>query len=146
MTIDAALGSSPVLFGETGTGHLWRLFSVGANRTPTLNSILANPERHYLNIHTAAHPGGLVRAQLKPVNTAPPVTGPIISSVSDPSRTTAAPGALMSIFEENLAKSSSSLAGFPPLENVPTSLNRTSATLANLAMPVLLVSPSPPVP
>jgi uncharacterized protein (TIGR03437 family) len=56
-------------------------------------------------------------------------------------QTTAAPGALMAIFGQNLSKSNGTLSGNTALEKVPNGLNGTSATIANLPMPVLLVSP-----
>jgi len=70
-----------------------------------------------------------------------PVVGAAISSVSDISRRTAAPGALMTLFGSNLSRLKGNLDGFRGLDTLPKSLNGTSVTIGGAAASLLLVAP-----
>ena len=39
-----------------------------------MNSLVQNPEKHYANLHSRVNPGGVVRSQLLPANTAAPAS------------------------------------------------------------------------
>jgi len=66
VTIDSKLTATPLLTSDSG-GNIWRLATVSsAAGIATLNSLMQNPEKHYLNLHTAQFTGGAVRSQLRP--------------------------------------------------------------------------------
>jgi hypothetical protein len=98
----------------------------------TLNSLVANPEFHYVNLHTTTHPNGVIRAQLTPLTSSVPSISAVISSVSDPNMRTVAPGGLMTIFGSNLAKTDSNIGGSFSGEKLPFTFNGSrSASEAN---------------
>jgi uncharacterized protein (TIGR03437 family) len=141
VTIDSRLTATPLLTSDSG-GNIWRLTTVSnAAGLATLNSLLQNPERHYLNLHTGQFPGGAVRSQLRPANTAVPAISSIISSVNDGSRTTAANGALMNVFGKDLVKVGANLDGFGTLEVLPQTVNGTSMTVGGIKAPFALLDP-----
>ena len=82
-----------------------------------------------------------MRSQLAPADTDVPVVTAAISAISDPTRITAAPLALMSIYGTNFAKVATNLDGFGAYTSLPYELNGTSATVAGEPAPLMLVSP-----
>lgn len=70
VVIDSRFGTAiPVEAG--GTARIIRQFIVepdNANGITTIGDILANPEGFYVNVHSSAHPGGVVRGQMHPVD------------------------------------------------------------------------------
>jgi hypothetical protein len=106
VTINTGLSGTNTVTTDTGSGNIYRIVYVNnAMGLGTLNSLVANPEFHYVNLHTTTHPGGVIRAQLTPLTSSVPSISAVISSVSDPNMRTVAPGGLMTIFGSNLAKS-----------------------------------------
>ena len=64
--ISSGLTGSSSIVSEEGNGNIFRPVNVPATNATgvdTLNSLLANPEGWYLNLHTTVHPGGAVRGQ-----------------------------------------------------------------------------------
>ena len=127
----------------TGAGNLYRVVTVTTTAgLATLNSLVKDPEKHYVNMHTTTYPGGAVRAQLAAANALTPVAGPIISAVSDVALTTVAPGGLMTIFGTNFAKVATDTSGWLG-DQVPTSLNGVKVTfVGGEDAPLLAVSPT----
>lgn len=123
------VGSELAAFtAATGSANIFRPVTVSTTAgIATLNSLMKNPEKHYVNLHTSDHPGGAIRAQLAPANTSAPEVGFAMSSVSDPARVAVAPGGLMTIFGSNLTKVPAALTGFEG-NDIPTDLDGTEVT------------------
>jgi uncharacterized protein (TIGR03437 family) len=133
--LDSGLSAANNVASATGAGNIYRVFNANNDAAlAAVNSLLANPEGWYLNLHTTVSPGGAVRSQLAAPNTAKPSVVDFISGVSDPSLRVAAQGGLMTAFGENLFKVSSSLWG---AEALPASVNGTSATIGGVAARVM---------
>jgi len=127
----------------TGAGNLYRIATVTtAAGLATLNSLVKDPEKHYVNLHSSVNAGGAVRAQLAAESAQTPVVGPIISAVSDPALKTVAPGGLMTIFGSSFAKAATDLSGWAGA-SVPTSLNGVKVNIGGgQDAPVIAVSPT----
>jgi len=141
VTLDSGIRAGSTVLSEAGFGNLYRtaVMSTDAQLT-SLNGVLSNPDNQYLNIHTSVNPGGAVRSQIAPVNTATPVVETVISAISDTTLRRVAPGGLMTIFGTNLAELAGNLDGWQA-ERVPTSLNGTSVEIGGRAAPILNVDP-----
>jgi uncharacterized protein (TIGR03437 family) len=139
VTINTGLSGTNSVVTTSGSGNIFRIVNVNNQAgLATLNSLVRNPENHYVNLHTTVHPGGAVRSQLLPANTAAPSIGAIISAVSEPTLRTVAPGGLMTIFGTNLVKAPTDLSGWAG-DSVPLSLNGVQATIAGTRAPILIV-------
>jgi hypothetical protein len=53
-----------------GVGKITKIISLPTDETTlnTLKAVIANPEGHYVNMHTSTHPAGVIRGQLKDAN------------------------------------------------------------------------------
>ena len=107
----------------------------------TLTDMVVNPENHYLNLHTTVSTGGAVREQLMPVNTAGPTIDTVVNGTSDRTRTTVAPGGLMTIFGKNLAKVRTNLDGWQGA-SIPGQLNGAAVFIGGQQARLLYVSPT----
>jgi uncharacterized protein (TIGR03437 family) len=135
-------GSNPVI-SEAGFGDIYRVVTVSAaSGIATLNSLVLNPEDHYVNLHSTVNPAGVVRAQVAAADTAMPSVTAVISSVSDPSLRTVAPLGLMTIFGKNLMKVPTDLSGFKA-PTAPVSLNGTEVTIGGRKAPLLTLGREP---
>lgn len=140
VTIDSGLNNSPQLHAD-GTGNIFRIATVPGTGLASLNSLLVNPEKHYVNIHTTTKPGGAVRSQLMPANTANPRVTFVETAVQDPSITRLAPGGLTLLAGSNLSKVAGTLDGFNGNAGWPTALNGSSLTIGGQQAPLLSVAP-----
>jgi uncharacterized protein (TIGR03437 family) len=142
VTINTGLSGTSSVTTDTGAGNIYRIVYV--NNTAglaTLNSLVANPEFHYVNLHTTTRPNGVVRSQLVPLSTAVPTISGVISSVSDPNMRTVAPGGLMTIFGSNLVKTESDIRSFSG-EKLPVSFNGVRVTVGGKPAALLVLQPS----
>ncbi|MCC7155587.1 MAG: CHRD domain-containing protein [Bryobacterales bacterium] len=127
VTIDSGLNSAANLRTVTGFGNIFRSNNIAtAAGIAAMNSVVRNPELHYMNLHTAANPGGAIRSQLAPSSSATPVVTAILSANSDPMLTTVAPYGLLTVFGTNLMKVPGDNSG---MTGAPESLNGTSITV-----------------
>ncbi|MBM3811272.1 MAG: CHRD domain-containing protein [Acidimicrobiia bacterium] len=137
--IDSGIAAGSTITSATGFGNIFLRTTVSDDAgLATVNSMLANPERHYLNLHTAVNRGGAVRAQ---TGTAlgRPVLGAAVAATNDPAGTTGAPGGLVSIYGINLASVAAGLSAWQGAV-IPSSLNGVSVTVGGRPAPLLFVS------
>ena len=140
VTINTGIGGTNPVRTATGHGNIFRIVNVNnATGLTTLNSLVANPEAHYVNLHTTARPGGVVRAQLTEANNARPTISAVISSVSDPTLRTVAPGGLMTIFGSNFTKTTADIASSFNGAQLPTTFNGTQVTVGGRVAPILML-------
>lgn len=126
-----------------GFANLFLPVNVASGQALTsLNSLLTNPENHYINLHTAVNAGGAVRMQMGAENTKTPSILDVISAVSDTSVRNVAPGGQFTIFGSDLVKVASNLGGLDSL-TVPTAVNGTSVTIGGITAPILSVGIEP---
>jgi len=140
VTINSAL----VAFDSaSGFGNIWRPVNIGGGQALTsLNSLLSNPENHYINLHTSVNTGGAVRMQMGPENTRTPVITEVLSGVSDNTLRTVAPAGQFTIFGTDLLKIPSNLSGLEGL-SLPTAVNGTSVTIGGVAVPIISLGNEP---
>ena len=141
VTIDSGLSGANSISTTDGFGNIYSLVLVSTEAgLATVNSLLANPDRHYMNLHTRVNPSGAVRSQLGSASSALPAVAAIISAASATSVTNLAPGALISIYGINLARVAADVTGFGGA-SLPASLNGVSVSIGGRPAPLLLVSP-----
>jgi len=142
VTIDSGLRATAPVLSPTGQGNI---FSVLTTTTPAaiaaLNSLLATPESHYLNIHSTVNPGGVLREQLVTAASMRPNIGAVISAVSDPSYRRLAPGGLATIFGSNLMRVQSRIADSWDGLTAPKAYNGTSVKIGDLDAPISETGP-----
>ena len=140
VTIGTNLSAANSVASATGFGNVSRLVLVAEGAAlASLNSLVQNPEKHYVNLHSRVNPGGVVRAQLAAANTSSPAINDILSAVSDTGLNIVAPGGLMTIFGLNMTKVPGSLDGVAGPE-VPRALNGTEVTVAGTGAPIVLMA------
>ena len=142
VTIDSGISGSNSVSSADGFGNLFYFVNVNSPAgLATVNSIVSNPELHYLNLHTRVNPNGVIRAQLAAANTALPVVNAITSATSAVSITTLSPGGLITIYGTNMSKTTSDLRGLSS-QSLPVSLNGVRVTIGGKDAPLLFVSPN----
>jgi uncharacterized protein (TIGR03437 family) len=142
ITLPTDLSAAHDIVTATGFGNVYKTVTIGdLTGVATLNSVVANPERHYVNLHTDANPGGAVRAQLSAANTALASVSVVTSANFDSSLRTFAPGELIRIYGSNLAKVGTGLGGFTGLTALPTALNGSQVKVAGNNAPLFYVGP-----
>lgn len=63
--LDSGITGAAAIASETGVGNITRRLRADTEaELATVNSLLANPSLHYLNLHTRVNPGGAIRAQV----------------------------------------------------------------------------------
>jgi uncharacterized protein (TIGR03437 family) len=124
----------------TGFGNYYN-WTQGVANLAILEDISKNPENHYVNIHTTVDGGGVARGQLAPANNSVPTVAAAIAANLDKNATTVAPGGLISIFGDNMAKVSADLSGWQG-RVLPFSLNGVTVTVGGKAAPLLYVGKS----
>jgi uncharacterized protein (TIGR03437 family) len=143
VTINTGLSGTNAVVTESGQGNIYRIVNVTtAAGLATLNSLAANPEAHYINLHTTINPNGVVRSQLMPATTAVPAVTAVISAVSDPTLRTVAPNGLMTIFGTNFVKTSTDIGSSFNGEKLPTTFNGVQVTIGGIPAPLLIVAPT----
>ncbi len=140
VTINSGLGATD---SATGFLNFWRPINIaGGQALTSLNSLVANPENHYINLHTAVNAGGAVRMQMGADNTRLPAITEVLSGVSDNSLRNVAPAGQFTVFGTDLVKVSSNLGGLEGL-TLPAAINGTSVTIGGIAAPILSVGIEP---
>ncbi len=141
VTLDSGIRAGATVLTESGAGNIYRTAILSTDaQLAGLNNVLTSTDNNYLNLHTTVNPGGAVRSQILPANTALPSVETVISAVSDFSLRNLAPGGLMSIYGTNLAKLAGNLDGWQA-GRAPASLNGTSVDIGGRAAAILSVGP-----
>ena len=142
VSIDSGIRAPGTIVSESGTGNILRAVTVStAPALAAVNSLLATPENHYINLHTTTNPGGAVRAQLASAAAGSPRVGFVASAISDPSMTTVACGGLMTIYGSDLARFMTQVGSSVSGDPIPTSFNGVQVMLAGRAVPLLTIAP-----
>ena len=134
-----SIKAAPDFSSDTGFGNYYG-WTPPITNLAALNDLLANPEKHYANLHSLDQPGGAVRAQFGAAVGRASIAA-ILSADLDKSATTIAPGGLFTIFGSNLAKVPASLAAWTG-QQLPTALNGAKVTIGGAAAPLFYVSPN----
>ena len=126
---------------DSGFGNYfnWAPPVISTAGVATLNDLVKNPEKHYVNMHTQPDPGGAVRAQLGPPVTVPAGVAAVIQANLDKNATTVAPGGLISIWGTNLAKVATDLSGWAG-KSIPESINGVTVDIGGKRARLLYVS------
>ncbi len=141
VTLDSGLSRANSVKTDTGFGNVFRMVTMSdAAAVATLNSLVARPENHYINLHTTTNPGGVIRSQLAPANAARPAIASVVSANLDRNSTTVAPGGLVTIFGTNLAKTTTDLSGWEGTR-LPDILNGVAVAVGGQRARLLYVSP-----
>ncbi len=142
--VDSGISGANPTPTSTGFGniHISRIFT-SANSLATINSLLRNPENHYLNLHTRTHGSGLVRSQLRNTNANLPRVIDVINAVSDPTLRTAGNGGLMTVFGSDLFKVAGNLDGVLAA-SAPASLNGSSVAIGGRNAPIFAMGSDSP--
>jgi CHRD domain./IPT/TIG domain. len=137
--LNSGLSGANSVISETGFGNVYRFATMSDTAAvATLNSLVQNPENHYVNIHTTVNPGGAIRAQLAAANTALPV---VTSGGNAADGSASAPGGLIKISGTNLAKVTDGLGGWRG-KTLPTSFDGSKLTIGGKNAAILFVSPT----
>ncbi|MDX2152515.1 MAG: CHRD domain-containing protein [Bryobacteraceae bacterium] len=140
---DTGITSANPVQSATGFGNIFRVATISSEAgLAALTSAVANPELHYLNLHTTVNGGGAVRGQLAAANAVNPFVIDVLSGVSDPALRTVAQAGLMTIFGSDLAKVPTNLAGLSG-SSYPTSVNGSSVTIGGIAAPIIAIGREP---
>ncbi len=145
VTVPTDLSPTKSVISDTGIGNIPRLVLLTDQPgdkagLATVNSLLSTPEKVYINIHTTVNGSGAVRAQLGAAAAGAPVVKAVISAVNDKALTTLAPGELVTVYGDNLARNTGDLRAFTG-QNVPTAFNGVQVTIGGKTAPLIFVSP-----
>jgi len=128
-------GAENAIDTATGFGNIYIpvLVSSAAGLT-TLNSMIASPEKHYVNLHTTVNGGGAVRAQVgTQFTSAPEITE--VGSSADPALKTLAPGSWMAVYGRRFAHVRSDYNAIEGAR-LPNALNGVEVTVAGRPAPI----------
>jgi uncharacterized protein (TIGR03437 family) len=142
--LDSGITGAAPTVSSTGFGNIYlKATMLDATSLATLNSVVGDPTRHYLNLHTTVNGGGAVRAQLGAPRTGRPAIGAIVNAVNDAALTTGAPGGLLSFYGSNFAAVTTDLSGWEG-RSLPRTLNGLSISVegSNDRLPLFFVSPT----
>lgn len=140
VVIDTGVTAAATVVSETGFGNVYRTVNVNsAAGLTTLNSLVAKPDQHYVNLHSTVNPGGAVRAQVGTQFTRPPAVGDAMSLVIDPGQRNVAPGGLVAIFGERFAHAQTDTFAIEGAR-LPTSMNGVEVTIDGRPAPLLMVT------
>jgi uncharacterized protein (TIGR03437 family) len=137
--LNSGLSATNSVISESGFGNIYSFqLMTDPAAVATLNSLVVNPENHYVNLHTTVNGGGVIREQLRPANTAAPAVtgGGNLANLTD-----SAPVGLITITGRNLTKVEDGLRGWIG-KTLPTSFNGTKLTIGGKSAPIIYVSPS----
>ena len=138
---DSGISGTAAVMSATGFGNISRRTNiVDGAALDSLNSLVSDPTRHYINLHTRVNGGGAVRAQMGAPRSGRPAIGAVVNSAAD-SVSSSAPGGLVSIFGARFANVATDWSGWTGA-TVPTSLNGVSVEIEGRRAALLFVSDS----
>lgn len=139
VSISSGISGTGSVVSDSGFGNIYLAGNVtSSSGLAAVNSLLANPEKHYMNLHSKVNPSGAVRAQVGVFNPALPIVNSALSS-ADPSASAVAPLGLMTISGRNFTKVAADLSGFDGV-TAPTLLNGTEVTVGGQKAPLVIAT------
>lgn len=140
--LDSGINAASSIRSATGVGTISESNTMMTPESiATLNSVLATPQRHYLNLHSTVNPGGVIRGQLGTIPAGAPAAGAVVSAVDTDPPATIGLGGLFAIYGDNLSATAGDLSGFAGA-SAPLSLNGVEVTIGGASAPLLYVSPT----
>lgn len=120
-----------------GFANIWLPVNItGGQALTSLNSLVTNPENHYINLHTSVNAGGAVRMQMGAENTKSPSIVAVSGAVSDLAVRNVAPAGQVTIFGSDLIKVPTRGGGMDGAF-LPNAVNGTSVTIGGFTAPIL---------
>jgi uncharacterized protein (TIGR03437 family) len=138
--LNSGLSSANLVKSATGFGNIFLPVVFSGDTMTSMAGMLSAPDAWYLNIHTPANPGGAIRAQTGDAMKAPRM-GAVISAAGVVSKTTGAPGALMSLYGADFAPTTTDLSGWAG-STLPKTLNGVGVKVGSNDAPLLFISPT----
>lgn len=140
VVIDSGISPANPVKIPAGGWDIYRYALVtSATGVANLNSVLVNPENHYINMHDVQHPAGAMRSQVAQINNAPPTVVFLSNGAGNNQLQTFSPGDRIYLYGTNLAKVNSDLTGLG-FTTFPTILSGTQVQLGGVNLPVLAAS------
>ncbi|MEP7365613.1 MAG: CHRD domain-containing protein [Acidobacteriota bacterium] len=138
--LNSGLSATNKLSSATGFGNILIPVVFSGDTMPSMAGMLSAPDAWYLNIHTPANPGGVIRAQTGAAVKTPRM-GAVISAAGVVTKQTGSPGALMSLYGADFSPTTTDLSGWSGT-TLPKTLNGVSIKVGGVDAPLLFISPS----
>ncbi|HUQ91173.1 MAG TPA: CHRD domain-containing protein [Bryobacteraceae bacterium] len=140
--ISTGLSADNTVASTDGFGNIYiPVLVTSATGLATVNSMLASPEKHYINLHSTVTPSGVIRAQIAPAFSSAPSISVATTADYETGIKDVAPGGWMSIFGQRLSYAETDYFSWDS-SNVPTSLNGVEVTVGGIKAPVLKITPT----
>ncbi|MBI3210942.1 MAG: CHRD domain-containing protein [Candidatus Solibacter usitatus] len=136
--VNTGLSAANSVVTTTGFGNIYvPVLATTEAELATVNSMMATPENHYMNLHTTINPGGVIREQVAAGYKNAPIIGDVVSGAG-PGVRAVAPGGVASIYGARFAYSETHLLAWDG-RTIPNAWNGVSVTIGGRAAPIIHV-------